>query len=297
MRYTLDDLQWGPSKTPPVVSFLIIAICAVSIVTALLNKIAFSFGYSPVDMLSLTPGFITSFQLWKPVTFLLQSPGHNGITGSFLINLLFACYVIWFMGSDIVERLGKSSFLKIFFGAGILSGFIVLYAMYQWGRYPSISGPGPGILALFIVWSMIYPNRELFLFFIIKIEARWLVAGVLAAIFLVNLSQGDFKDLWLYLLAALLGYLYAVAFWGLRSPFPKTHAFDDWLSKAASSRWPFKKDETQKSKIFDFRTGETIQSDEEFLDEMLVKISKHGESSLTRKERARLERISQNRKQ
>ena len=52
----------------------------------------------------------------------------------------------------------------------------------------------------------------------------------------------------------------------------------------------FKKDE---SKIVDIKTGKTVLDDEAFIDEMLAKISRYGEKSLSWQERDRMRQISE----
>ena len=53
-----------------------------------------------------------------------------------------------------------------------------------------------------------------------------------------------------------------------------------------------------KAKIYDFKTGQAILNDEEFMDAMLSKISMYGQSSLSfRREHFRLKRILKEKKQ
>jgi predicted AAA+ superfamily ATPase len=48
----------------------------------------------------------------------------------------------------------------------------------------------------------------------------------------------------------------------------------------------------ESAKIFDIKTGEAVIGDSEFMDAMLEKISKYGEDALSRKERKRMDMIS-----
>ncbi len=106
-----------------------------------------------------------------------------------------------------------------------------------------------------------------------------------------------FVSLIYYLLAPLAAYIYCVTVLGLQSPFPALHSIDSALEriKEKASATFFRADSSSE-KIYDIRTGNPVDRDERFMDEMLDKISKYGERSLTWRERRRMEEISKKRK-
>jgi hypothetical protein len=204
-------------------------------------------------------------------------------------------YILWILGSAILDAVGTKSFLRLYFFSGIGAGILALATMYLTRRYSIVAGPFPSILATITVWSMLNPDANVLLFFLFPIRAKWLFAGILGSILLVNISQGDIVSLVLYFSGALLGYLYAVLAWDLKSPFAWTHRFDRFLASCAEKMrtGTAKAQEIgRQAKILDIQTGKPIQDDESFVDAMLTKIAKKGEKSLTWRERHRLNSIS-----
>lgn len=323
--------QIGPIKTPPVIKHLIIWTCIISLLSAAIQSIFDQFGLfpGPQSLLSLSWWGLKNYYLWQPISFLfVQSMSFSGITFFYLISLFFNMYILWILGTALVELVGSRAFLRFYFFCGIVAGMASLLFLALLGKAALFAGAAPAIIAILTAWSMAYPESEILLFFLIPIKAKWIVSGLLAAIILVSLSQWDLSDLVLYLFGIVIGYGYAVIAWGLRSPFPVTQRIDSVLS-AISLRlrrylhfpqWLkfrfFKGKETAKekentqingtdsqsrtsntstpsSKIVDISTGKKLSDDDAFIDDMLAKISKHGERSLSWSERRRMQQISE----
>lgn len=302
MSYT-TQFRWGPEQTPSLIQKLIIITSATTILSALIDlPLAHLFSMpGPQILLSLSWYGISNFFIWEPLSYMfVQYNWGQGITLFFLIGLLFNMYMLWILGSAIYEQVGPKSFLGFYFTAGIVSAIAALVFMPLSGQYPVLSGPTPTILALFMVWTMSNPDNELLFFFLFPIKAKWLMAGILGAIFLVCLSQWDVVNFIFYFSGAIIGYVYGAIAWEMRGPFAFTHGFDRMLSnlglryRVAKIKAEQKKQkEETSSKIIDMSTGEPVMEDDKFVDEMLAKISKHGEKSLTWNERRRMRKISE----
>ena len=281
----------GPEKTPTVIRNLIFATCGISIVAALtetlINQI---FGWPGLQsLLSLSWAGIRNYFIWQPISYMfVQNTGSHGITLYFLIALAFNMYILWVMGTRIYDSVGSRPFLRFYFLCGLFAGILALYAMRWTGHYAILSSPGPSILAILLVWTMMSPDAELLLFFLIPIKAKWLMAGILGAIFLITLSQLDWIDMFFYLSGAAFGYLYAVLAWEFEGPFAFSHKFDHGMASIGRKfKIGGKKAREvssaigRKTKIFDIQTGEPLVDDDQFVDSMLAKISKKGEQSLS----------------
>jgi membrane associated rhomboid family serine protease len=301
MTYTAN-YGWGPGDTPKTIQYLIWVTCISSVLCALLNNFfLYYLGMNgPQQLFSLSWGGLSNWYIWQPLTYLfLQSSGSQGISIFFLIELLFNMYILWIMGTGILERVGANSFVRFYFVCGIITGIITLLFMPVYSQYAVLAGSTPIILAIMFIWAMIHPESELLLFFILPVKAKWIIAGIIAGIFLINLSHLDFLTMTYYYIGILVGYFYAVCVWGLSSPFKITHPFDEKLASLGSGirQIRSKKEEARnlvdnKAKIFDFFTGKAVMDDDKFMDTMLEKISLYGEHSLTWSERNRMNRIS-----
>lgn len=306
--------QWGPVATPSTIKKLIIWTSVLAVLSAALQLIFDQFGLSPgpLQLLSLSWWGLSNLYLWQPLTFLFVQPySSSGITFFSLLSLFFTMYMLWVLGTAIYELIGKKAFLRFYFTCGIAAGLIALLMMPLTGKFAMLAGPAPSILALLTVWSMAYPETEIVLFFLIPVKAKWVMAGLISATLLITFSQWDIASLFLYLSAIFLGYAYACLAWGWRSPFLFTQKFDSALATFGLKmrrylvfpQWlKFKKNqkpstsESVPGKVIDFNTGApmtNITNDDAFIDEMLAKISKHGERSLSWSERRRMQQISE----
>lgn len=302
--------QWGPVVTPPTIKHLIIWTCVLAILSAIIQLLFDQFELSPgpLQLFSLSWWGINNLYLWQPLSFLFVQPySPSGITFFSLISLFFTMYMLWVLGTTIYELVGKRSFLRFYFFCGITAGILALFMMPLTGKYGMLAGPAPAILALLTAWSMAYPESEVLLFFLIPIKAKWIMVGLVGAILLITFSQWDIANLFLYIFAIFLGYAYACLAWGWHSPFPLTQRIDSALAAtglklrryASIPKWlKFDKSKTSSpssspDKMIDINTGAPLINDDLFIDQMLAKISKHGERSLSWSERRRMQHISE----
>ena len=291
MKTTIEST---PFDTPTIIKRLLIATAAICIGSALsepfFNAI---FGTSGLQQwLSLSWYGIKNFAIWQPLTYLfVQYTGTQIITLPFLISLLFNLYMLWITGSVVVRAVGEAPFLRFYLLCGIFVGLISLYAMKLTGQYQVLSGAWPAIFAVLTVWTFLNPDLELLFLFVFPIKAKWLFLGLFLAFFLIDLTQGLWVKLVFDLSGPFFGYLYALFAWDIRSPFPITNKLDRMLLRLKGIKPPVK--------IYDIKTGKAVkkpqppQDDDQFVDEMLTKISQKGANSLTRQERQRMDAISE----
>ena len=143
---------------------------------------------------------------------------------------------------------------------------------------------------------MLYPDAQLLLLLALPIKAKWLVLAVLLANLLIDFSTGQWLYSLTYFCGALFGYLYTLTVWKAKGPFSVLHPIEEKIINLLGGQPTPKFQIDPRAKIYDFKTGKAILSDDEFLDAMLTKISLQGKKSLTWKERWRLRRIKRKRK-
>lgn len=286
--------QWGPNETPKVILHLIIWTCVISILSGLTNSLFVQIlkMNGPQEILGLSWYGLRQYYLWQPVTYIfIKEVTAYGISVNFLISLAFDMYILWVIGTMIQERIGTNRFLGVYLLSGVVAGIIAILMMLAVGKYMLITGPAAALLAIFTLWTMFYPENILMLFFLIPVKTMWLLVAVLAIITLTTLSSGDFVSLIFYWSGALFGYLYGLLYLGLKSPFKYTHEFDTYVINKME-KFRSRKESGGGTKVVDF--SESID-DDAFMDAMLTKIAKYGESSLTARERQRMKQISERR--
>lgn len=293
-----SHMYGGPSR---IVKSVLYATCVISLFCGLFDRAFTDYlgTYSPHYYLGLSWAGIQSFFLWQPISFLFVHHGQGGLSLGFLIELLFNMYLLWMMGTAVAQHLGDRAFVSIYLASGVMAGLASLAAMALLGSYGILLGAGPAVYGILAVWATLFPEQELILFFSIRVRAKWLFVGLITLIALMDLSQGQMIGVVEVLTGALTGYLLGIIGWDLRGPWPILNPIEGAIASLGSG-FRARKERTQemmnviyrKAKVYDFKTGEAILDDEEFMDAMLTKISKFGEKSLTRKEMKRMREIS-----
>jgi len=258
-------LQFAPRETPKTIRNLILftVICSLAAVVGeqmrpgLMDYFVFS-GFG------IQRGF-----LWQFVSYLFVLAG-GSITGFWILKLFLFMYMLWIFAPQVLRTIGPSSFIKFYLGCGALSAAAAFAFGSYSGQYDYFySGPGSSLLGLFVIWAMQNPGSDVRLYFLFPIKARYLALGALGVVLLVNLSQFDYVSLVFYLTAMAAGYLYTKLKFG--------HTGWRWRSYFSA----------KKQKKRPFRS----KKEEAYVNRMLDKVSKHGEQSLTRKERRKLQKL------
>ncbi len=294
---------WGPSVSSRPLSYLIYTLIAISICSALLDGI---FVYylemnGPQSLLSLSWKGLSQGYLWQPLSYLfVLRSGNAGLSLLFFIELFFNVYILWILGNTLLTRVGNSAFFWFFFIIGISTGLLTLLWMPVLNQYTVLAGPAAGIIAIMTVWTMLHPESEVLLFFLIPMKAKWLFLGLLGIFILIDFSHFNFINSIFTLQSVIFAYLYATIIWGLEGPFGFESKIDGFFINLGNKlrSLPFLGQSSQlksdkETKILDFHTGTPYLDDDAFMDSALDKISKFGEKSLTWSERSRMKQISE----
>lgn len=285
----INTFRWGPNHTPRLISWLIAVTCAITLTSALTNSLFVELLgiQGPQFFLGLSATGMQYLYFWQPITYLFVQDTESGINLFFLFTLCFNMYLLWVLGTMVYERAGALHFTAIYFSGGVLTALSTLLFMNLWHQYAFLAGPSAALLTTFVIWTMYYPDNDLYFFFLIPLKPRQLLTIILTIILLSNLSSLDFISIHFFAAAVLTGYFYGLLFLQLRSPYLFTHSFDRKVIKFIDRMMGRK----SSSKVVDISSAS--QDDDRFIDAMLTKISKYGEGSLTQSERRRMQKISE----
>lgn len=292
--------SFKPAQTPSIVRMIIFIVCTTTLGLAIIDQFLGYFWGLPglTKYIALSGNGLSHLFLWQPITHLFLYPsGGMGVTFSLIIQVCFICYIFWFLGSMLVDHIGWKQFVGLFLFSGIVAGLAAVAVSSPFTLFAGMTGP---LLAILLVWAMLYPDAQLYLFFLFPVPARYLVAGLTGLFILTSLSAGDFVSLLSLVTALGCGYLYGLFVLNLHGPFQLTHTFDDWvigLKQSIRHRKERKQEAdsftNSSARIVDIVTGEAIIDDDDaFVDVMLEKVSRFGEKSLSKDERRRLNEIS-----
>ena len=298
MSYSVQS-SLGPLSTPKVIQYLIGITTVITLLLGLTEHlIQYLTGVPSLgSFLSLSMQGVMHGFIWQPLTyvFIYNSFG-SGISLSIILPLLFHMYLLWVVGSLLVERFGARSFLALYLTSSIVAGLAAVVTMLLTGSTAILSGASGPILALLVVWVMLNPEMEVLLFLTIPIKALWLILGYIGIVLLIDLSQGNLVDLMYVITCVLAGYTAATVAFDLQGPFATLHVFEGRLNRLGERLRTSNHPIPTNSKIIPLPGTQALNDDEEFLDAMLTKIAHHGEKSLSWRERRRLNQISQTKK-
>lgn len=159
---------------------LIIVTAAAFVVTYLPARL---FGWqTPFLYLGLQPyAVVHRLFLWQLVTYLFL---HGGF-----FHIFFNMFALWMFGPDLEQLWGEQEFLKFYFLCGIGAGVFDVALTTLFGSPFSLTiGASGAIYGLLLAFGLIYPNRPIFIWFVIPIPAKWFVVIIGAIEFLSELS-------------------------------------------------------------------------------------------------------------
>lgn len=290
-----------PLSTSKPLKWIILITIALSFFSAVCDAVFSLFFKIPGPQIwfSLSLWGLKKHFYWQILTCFFVAPISGGLNLSLVFYLVFNMYFIWTVGSSVIDRKGPIHFLGLYLGGGMISGIVASVIILSTNNPIAIAGANPALYALLTAWMILLPEVQILLFFTIPIKVKWLIVGILGAHLLVDLSHGNFLTFLLYLSSISFGYVYVLISWGIYSPFKKLHRIENSLISLGnklrmkvSRSTTFEATYASHSKIYDFKTGKAILTDEEFMDACLSKIATQGRKSLTLIEKLRLRRIT-----
>jgi membrane associated rhomboid family serine protease len=230
----------------------------------------------------------TVTQPWRLITYMFL---HGGV-----FHLLFNMLWVWFLGRMVEDHLGTRNFLVIYFGAGIGGALIntIVTTIFGGSGLPTIGASG-AVFGVMVAFAMLFPTFKLMLLLLPPIEARFLVAGLIA-IDLLFISSSDNIARIVHLGGAFWG-------WALVTLYYRGYNYDAWIravqqkfsrpSKETAGgprRKPGQRRTAHMQAISDAEILDEVEQNE--LDRILEKISKSGYDGLSDKEKRKLFELS-----
>ncbi len=146
------------------------------------NLAVFLLGFiSPnlINSLALVPNAVFHGEIWRIFTFILIPPSFSPIW------ILFTLYFYFIIGNGLEEAWGSFKF-NIYYFMGVITTIIVALISGNVGTSTYIN------LTLFLAFASIYPNHEVYVFFILPIKMKYLamIDGVLLLASFITLGFG-----------------------------------------------------------------------------------------------------------
>jgi membrane associated rhomboid family serine protease len=206
--------------------------------------------------------------VWQLVTYLFL----HGSLWHILMNML----ILWMFGAELERTWGSREFTKFYFIVGIGAGIVnvIFAAIRPSSAFIPIIGASGAIYGLLVAYAMLFPERYVYVYFLIPVKVKYLVIFLVALEFF-STYQPDGVAHFAHLGGALVAFLY------LRYDFR-------WRLK----RWsPIDYFQRFRAEAMAKKRQEGLKLMDE-VDAILDKINQVGYDNLTKKEKKILEKAS-----
>jgi membrane associated rhomboid family serine protease len=263
-----------------------------------------------LDYLALVPAYaLGKGMVWQFGTYMFL---HGGF-----FHLFFNMFLLWMFGSEIERYWGSSEFLKYYFVTGVGGG--VLSCVFSPSSFVPIVGASGAIFGLLLAYGMAFPDRQIYLYFLVPIRAKYLVF-ILGGIELLAVASpgGDGIARFAHLGGLLFGFIYIkkerLGFavrgrWGRLAKNRRVRLVKPGRVRRRGEEREYD-ESSERNTGFDWEReerdmgednrqgggGEERGSEQEEVDAILDKISRRGMDSLTDEERETLRRASERRR-
>lgn len=289
MRYYNSNDYYSPrgiggfSLFPPVIKMLLITNIGLFILQIFLSSYTINeipLEHYIIKYFALIPlGY--GFRIWQLITYMFL---HADFT-----HVFFNMFALWMFGVELEQVLGSKKFTLFYFACGIGGGLAHLLFGPTFSHPAPTIGASGAVYGVLLAFGVLFPDRLIFLYFLIPIKAKYFVAMyILLEIFAVG--SNDLVAHLAHLGGALTGYIFLLfetrrlPFQGLFRPrrrYGRFNRYEDY-------------DDIEEAKFYDINTGRPIDDNfiddgdiitQEKIDAILDKISKSGYQSLTAEEK------------
>lgn len=255
----------GRGVFPPAIKWLMIINVA-----AFLGPRVFYLNLGLINaVFGLVPAYVFGkFFIWQFVTYMFL---HGG-TWHLVMNM----FILWMFGAELEREWGTKEFLKFFFITGIGAGFVnfVFGVLNPVSSHIPVIGASGAIYGILVAYAILFPERRVYLYFLIPVKVKFLVIFLIVIEFL-STYRADGIAHFAHLGGALFGFLYLRQNW----------------------RWKLRKWSPEEL-IRRFKAAQFARKDQEEreimeeVDEILDKINKVGYEKLTKREKKILGKAS-----
>jgi rhomboid family protein len=294
--YYRPSLLGGFRFFPPVIKWLLISNTALLFLVNFL-LVPFTVGGIPIGggnglltyFLALWP-LGTNFWPWQLFTYMFL---HGGI-GHLFFNML----ALWMFGMELENVWGSRKFLVFYLLCGLSGGLANLLVAPLIGQAAPTVGASGAVFGVLIAFGMMFPNRPIYLYFLLPVRAKYLIAVWIGIeLFYGVAGTSDGVAHFAHLGGAAVGFLYMLgelnivpfrSWWQrLRSQYPNPFATG---TKGIDS------DGIREARFYDIDSGKPVDryrpGNQEVIDAILDKISTGGYQSLTDEEKRILNEAS-----
>ena len=279
--YYRPSLFGGFKFFPPVIKSLLISNIAVFLFASFLGVFSFrgvSFYPLMAKILFLFP-IGGGFEIWQLFTYMFM---HGGF-----MHLLFNMFALWMFGMELENTWGSKKFLTYYLICGVGAGIANLLVGPLFGIGGPTVGASGAIYGVLLAFGMLFPDRPIFVYFLLPIPARYFVLFyIFIELYAGVTGTSDGVAHFAHLGGAAVGFIYLMVD-------QKRFSLDRFLRRSKQRYVPtervprfytYQKKNISDAKYYDVGNKEEDVNQQQ-IDEILDKINQHGYRSLTEEEK------------
>lgn len=292
-NYYRPSMFGGFSLFPPVIKTLLITNAAVFVLVRFFGSFSIA-GYPLVIFFNNYFGLMplgAGFYPWQLVTYMFMHADFWHL----LFNMLFG---LWMFGMEVEHTWGSRKFLFFYLLCGVAAGVSQLIfapilepssTRDMFGNGIPTIGASGAVYGVLLAFGMLFPDRYIFLYFLLPIKAKYFVAGLIL-LGVLTIGQDTGVANLAHLGGALAGYVY-ILYDNRRLPFHRVVDKFKWWMNSISSSGASKRDGQDESihEAKYFEIDQSKKTDQEVtqkeIDRILDKISRGGYQSLSEEEK------------
>lgn len=160
------------------------ALIGLTLVFTIVGAVGSRNGVPLLEAGALIPALVWAGQAWRLLTWVFLEPQ--------ALSLVFGCLALWFLGRDLVSIWGAGKFLGVFAALTAATGAVTsILALLFTGLLGFLFlGMWPLVDALIIAWGLLFPGRQILIYFVIPVQGRTLVYVTVGGTVLFALLYG-----------------------------------------------------------------------------------------------------------
>jgi len=229
-----------------------------------------------------------NFQVWQLITYQFMHAG--------FMHIFFNMFMLWMFGMEIENIMGSKKFLYYYLICGVAAGLAQLFIAPIFSPPAQTIGASGAVYGVMIAFALMFPDRLIFLWFLIPIKAKYLIGLLFVLeIFWIGNAGDDVAHL-AHLGGAIAGFIFIML--DKKIDVTLKHMFNKSYYRTTekppnifsgiTERFRKKDDEVKEAKFYDIKDNVDEEITQEEIDKILDKISKSGYQNLTEKEKKTL---------
>ncbi len=222
---------------------------------------------------------------WNIYQLLTYGFAHASLSSGNVLHIVFNMLILWQIGRIVEDQIGRNEFLYFYLASIVFSGIVFGLLNITAEQNKAIVGASGGVAAVVVLLAFTLPYLKLSLFGVFELEA-WKIGAFMVGIDFLNalMNSQDRVAYEAHIGGAIFAALYFYSKIRFTEFMPTKHFAGLFKSKPKLRVHDPDSDEDE--------VDEHYERDAKLADEVLDKLHREGEESLTRKERKILERFS-----